>query len=89
MRSGVALSIVLAALVSAAGCDAASQSECHRRAVDRLGCCPACDAECRATVSQECAELHDEPLSRLDDEAESTGTSEGVEHGAPDEPAPQ
>lgn len=89
MRVGVASSILLGVL---AGCDTTSQSECHRRAVERFGCCPACDAECRAAVSQECAEIHDVPLPGLDadDADEGTGTT-GEEHEghAPDEPAPQ
>lgn len=94
MRTGVASSFLLGLLVSSASCDTTSQSECHRRAVERFGCCPVCDAECRATVSQECADIHDTPLPGLDaEESEQTGTTseghEGHEHHAPDEPAPQ
>lgn len=79
--------VLLGLLASAASCDTATQSECHRRAVDRFGCCPACDAECRAAVSQECAEIHDVPL--VEPEAlETEGTSTG-DDGEPGEPTPQ
>lgn len=92
MRIGLALWCVLATVVSAAGCDTASQSECHRRAVDRYGCCPVCDAECRATVSRECAELHDTPLRPEADEGTGTsggGDDDGDDGEQPDEPTPQ
>ena len=52
------------------GCDTRSPSECHRELVNRLGCCPTCDGDCRETIASACAELHDEPLVELEPEPE-------------------
>lgn len=65
-------------------CDSSTVSECHREQVERAGCCPACDADCRATITRACAEVHDEPL--LDAELEVGSSDGGV--GPDDEPTP-
>lgn len=81
------LGALLAAIVASHGCDdPLSQSECHRQAVERYGCCPVCDAECRAVISQECTEIHDAPLPRDDAEGGSSDTGDG---GGEDEPKPK
>lgn len=37
--------------------------------LERLGCCPTCDADCRATITRECAdELHESPVPDDGDE---------------------
>jgi hypothetical protein len=81
----VGLGALLVAMASSVSCeDALSQNECHRQMVDRFGCCPACDAECRSAITRECAEVHDQPLVPADDTA-SSGTS----GGGGDEPEPE
>lgn len=90
MPRSLTLGSLLAVLASVVGCDAAPQSECHRRAVERFGCCPACDEECRAAVSQECAAVHDEPLPRPDvdmDASSSASSSDGADDSSA--PAPE
>lgn len=78
------------AVMAGASCDTQSQTECHREAVERLGCCPTCDADCRATVSQECAQVHDLPLTQeeLDEEAELEDEDEPNDDGPDDEVRP-
>jgi len=81
------LGLVLLAAVP--GCDTPEQRECHRRVVQRVGCCPTCDAECRATVTRECAEIHDVPLLSVDAEVEPGTDSSGGEPDDDDEPRPK
>lgn len=80
----VPAAVALVALVMEPGCDSQAQSECHRQLVERLGCCPTCDAECRAAITDECAKIHDEPL--LDAEVEVGTSDDGGEPDEPDEP---
>ncbi|MEM9455356.1 MAG: hypothetical protein AAGF11_14335 [Myxococcota bacterium] len=64
MARSVILSLggALVAMVLGPGCDSSAQSECHRQQLERSGCCPTCDAECRAAITVACAGVHDEPL---------------------------
>ena len=74
-------------VVALGSCDTRSQSDCHREMVERFACCPTCDGDCRAAITDECAAVHDEPLADIDlDEGTSDG---GPEPDEPSPPAPQ
>lgn len=64
MASGMVLGLGLA---FAPACDTQA-SACHRAAIERFGCCPTCDGECRAKISETCAEEHDVPFDELEAE---------------------
>jgi hypothetical protein len=56
-------------------CDSQELSECHQRMVERLGCCPICDAECRGAVDRECVDdVHEVPVE-VDDSVNAEGSS--------------
>ncbi|MEX1367318.1 MAG: hypothetical protein AB1Z98_29595 [Nannocystaceae bacterium] len=71
-------------------CYAQSQTECHREAVRRLGCCPTCSSDCRASVSQECAEIHDVALveGELDEDEPPEPDGETTDEEPDDEVRP-
>jgi hypothetical protein len=61
--------------IAAPACLAPSLDGCHQRAVDSLGCCPLCDADCRGAVAAACADdVHEPPI---DDEEEETSSDSG------------
>ncbi len=78
-----ALGTALLALISGSSCVAQTQSECHREVVESFGCCPTCDSECRAAITEACADIHDTPLADL----ELPGDSGEIEDER-DEPSP-
>ena len=72
---GVSIGLVL---VSSA-CWSSPPSACHEQMVSRHGCCPLCDADCRAAISAECAaEQHEaeDPPDMPENETDGSSSEE-------------
>ncbi len=78
MRSSIAVAgLGLVALIFGSNCDWQDQTQCHRDLIERFACCPTCEADCRAAISEACAEIHDTPLKDADEQSDSSDSSGG------------
>ena len=73
-----------AAMAAASGCGNQA-SACHREAIERFGCCPVCDGDCRAKISSVCAEEHDVPFDDIEAEPPEANGDQSESSGGDDD----
>jgi hypothetical protein len=69
----IALALTAGSAIAVGACLGGLPSPCHEQMIARHGCCPLCDADCRATVDAACAD--DEHEADVDHEPDDADPS--------------